>query len=487
MQLKSFAKSFLLVLILPFVFLEKSNSQDISIELGPNEIALNQYFSITVTVQNDRLRSYEGFPEIPGFVKRGTSSSTSTSFINGKMSSTQSITQNYAPQREGTFTLPDFTMTVNGEPVQGSGAVITVGPPVNARRPQQYDPFGADPFEDFFGRKSEPREFIDIKDEAFLALTTDKDEVYVGEGFTTTLAFYVAEDNRAPLQFYELGKQLTDIVKKIKPANTWEENFNIENVQKEPVVINGKRYSQYKLYQATFYPLNLEAIRFPSVGLELIKYKVAKNPTFFGQNRMEDYKTFTSKPKEVIVKDLPPHPLKQTAAVGKYRLQEEISSTELNTGGSFNYSFIVAGEGNISAINKPQLTDTKAFDFYPPNIKQSVNRTNGKVRGTKSFNYYGIPNEPGVYDMADFIQLVYFDPELARYDTLKSRVKLVVQGESRKNEHISSSDLGSFYDRISMEDNTLVKLSGVGASRIFANVFILVMLALTAVLYFKKR
>ncbi|MEQ9374163.1 MAG: BatD family protein [Imperialibacter sp.] len=486
MRLKSFAKTSFLIAAAALLILEKSYSQEISVDLGPSEMALNQYFTITVTVQNDRLRSYDEFPEISGFVKRGTSSSTSTNFINGKMSSTQSITQNYAPQREGSFRLQPFTITVNGEKFKSEGQIIKVGPPVNARR-QQADPFGADPFEDFFGRKSTPNEFVDIKDEAFLALTTDKDEVFVGEGFTTTLAFYVAEENKAPLQFYELGKQLTDIVKKVKPANTWEENYNIENVQKEPVTINGKRYSQYKLYQATYYPLNLDDIKFPSVGLELIKYKVAKNPTFFGQNRMEDYKTFSSKEKVVAVKDLPPHPLKQTVPVGKYRLQEEISSTELNTGDSFNYSFIVAGEGNISAINKPQVAQSKAFDFYDPNVKQSVNRNNGKVRGTKTFNYFGIPNEPGGYKLSDYFQMVFFNPEEAKYDTLKSRVELVVKGESRRNEYISSSDLGSFYDRIGLEENTLVKLSSAGSSRIFANVFILIMLALTAALYVKRK
>ena len=469
------------------LMLEKSYSQEISLDLGASELALNQYFTITITVQNDRLRNYDEFPEISGFVKRGTSSSTSTNFINGKMSSTQSITQNYAPQREGNFRLPPFAITVNGEEIKSDGQIIRVGPPANTRRQQQVDPFSADPFEDFFGRKSEPREFVDIKDEAFLALTTDKDEVFVGEGFTTTLAFYVAVENKAPLSFYDLGNQLTGIVKKIKPANTWEENYNIENVQKEPVTINGKEYAQYKLYQATYYPLNLEDIVFPSVGLELIKYKVAKNPTFFGQNRMEDYKTFYSREKTVAVKDLPPHPLKQTVPVGKYRLQEEITNTELNTGESFNYSFIVAGEGNISSINKPEITSGKAFDFYEPNVKQNVNRNNGRVRGTKTFSYFGIPNEPGAYNMADLIQMVYFNPETARYDTLKSRVGLVVKGESRRNEYISSSDLGSFYDRIGIEDNTLVKLSGTGSSRIFANVFILVMLALTAVLYIRRK
>lgn len=94
----------------------------------------------------------------------------------------------------------------------------------------------------------------------------------------------------------------------MKPSNCWEENFNIENIEGESVNIQGKGYTQYRIYQATYYPLNAESVVFPSVGLEMIKFKVAKNPSFFGQNRQEDFKTFYSKSKTVRVKELPPHP-----------------------------------------------------------------------------------------------------------------------------------------------------------------------------------
>ena len=77
--------------------------------------------------------------------------------------------------------------------VSSPGQTIKVGPPVQVSRRRQ-DPFNnffnRDPFDDFFGR-NEPSEFVDIKEDAFLALTTSKDEVYVGEGFTATLSFYV--------------------------------------------------------------------------------------------------------------------------------------------------------------------------------------------------------------------------------------------------------------------------------------------------------
>jgi hypothetical protein len=42
--------------------------QQVQITLGPDEIGENQAWTITVTVQNDRLKSYDNFPEIKGFV-----------------------------------------------------------------------------------------------------------------------------------------------------------------------------------------------------------------------------------------------------------------------------------------------------------------------------------------------------------------------------------------------------------------------------------
>jgi len=203
--------------------------QELSINLGDNDIGQNQTFTIAIVSKNGNISSYDKFPDIEGFNKMGTSSSSQTNIVNGRVSSTHSIIMNYSASKQGTFTLPPFTIQVNGQSVSSQGTTIKVGAPVQQQHNQG---IYSDPFEDFFGRRrSEPTEFMDIKEDAFFALTTDKKEVYVGEGFTTTLAFYVAESNRAPLQFYDLGRQLGDILKVIKPANCWEENFNIENTR----------------------------------------------------------------------------------------------------------------------------------------------------------------------------------------------------------------------------------------------------------------
>ena len=474
----------ILSVILLSLFYLNASAQNASIELGPDEIALNQAFTITITVQNERLHSYDPFPEIPGFVKRGTSSSSSTNFINGKRSSSQSIIQNYVPTKEGDFIIKPFSMKINKKVIKSPGKKVKVGPSIQQRT--RRDPFNFDPFQDFFGRKNAPQEFVDVEADAFLALTTDKSEVYVGEGFTVTIAFYVSEKNRADMRFYELGKQIPEIVKKIKPANCWEENFNIDNINGDPVNIGNQRYSQYKIFQATYYPLNNRSIQFPSVGLELIKYKVAKNPSFFGRNKQEDLEKFFSKPKEVKVIDLPAHPLKESVAVGNYKLQEKISGTQLQTGESFNYTFNIVGEGNISAIDNPILKEDELFDLYPPNIRQNVNRGNGIVSGTKSFNYFGIPNEPGSFELGDYFSWIYFNTSKDDYDTLRSEIQLIVTGESKKNQYILSNDLGTFYDTIELQDNELYDLNENRTIQAAANILILILLMVSAIFMFKK-
>lgn len=460
------------------------SAQSVQIILGPDEIGENQTWTITITVQNDRLKSYDNFPEISGFRKRGQSTQSTTNIVNGQITSSQSVIMTYLPERQGTFTIPSFTMKVNDKPVNVAGKKVKIGPPLQQQQ--------RDPFKNFFDRSTDDpfgggdAEFVDIKEEAFLALTTSKDEVYVGEGFNATLSFFVSQDNRAPLQFYELGKQLADILKKIKPVTCWEENFNIENIEGENVKINGKDYTQYKVYQASYFPLNAEPINFPSVGLEMIKYKVAKNPSFFGQNRKEDFKKFYTKSKRVRVKELPPHPLRDVVAVGDYRLDERIRSTDLTTGQSAGYNFNVFGEGNISAIEKPAAKSDERFEFYEPNVRQDITRQKNRVTGTKSFSYFMIPKEPGQYKLGDYFQWFFFNPKIGKYDTLKSQLTVYVTGESKKNEAIQSNDLGNFYDRIDGTDNALRTIADKGWQKWAFNFFILAMLSASAYLVFKK-
>lgn len=463
-----------------------SFSQQASVSISPQKLAIGNNLKITLTIENSQIKSYGQFPEIPGFRKTGISSSSSTNFVNGKMSSSQSITQNYVAVEIGIFQIPRFSIQINGNTISVNGRQVEVDNSYNEPKQSPFnnfmDPFG-DPFDNFFDRNNE--EFYEVEADAFLNLSTDKKSVFVGEGFNTTLSFFVSESNVADMRFYELGKQLTEIIKKIKPGNCWEENFNIENINSIPVTINNKRYNQYKIFEATYYPLNNETIKFPKLELELIKYKISKRPSFFGRNKIEDFETFYSKPLNINVKELPDHPLKDIVSVGNFKLKENVNSKILNTGQDLNYDFEILGEGNISAINEPTI-NLKGIDFYPPNSQQNIRREKSKVYGSKKFSFYGIPSEPGDYNFSKNINWIFFDPIRSKYDTLKSDINLKIKGEQLEKNNINTENDNPFLDLIKEEDNTLISNKKQGIISVILNIITLTLIVVFSFLVFRK-
>lgn len=461
------------------------HAQEVVIELGSDEVALNETFSIKVTIANDRIRSYDEFPDIVGFSKQGISQSSSMNVINGQVSSTNSVIQYYKPTRKGEFTLARFSVKINGTDYNSPGKTIKVVDPRASQR--QSGVFDA--FDNLFGGggpREEP-EFIEIEDDAFFASTVDKSEVFVGEGVNISLAFYMSETNQAPFQFYEPGKQLDEILKKLKPTNAWEENFNITNIQPERVTFNGKTWTKYKVYEATFFPFSAGEVTIPSIAWEMIKYKVAKNPTFFGSNRLEDFKTFYSSAKTIKVKALPPHPLRDEVSVGLFQLRENISKLDVETGQGFTYNFSVTGEGNINSISPPKTKQIHKLNTYDPNVRQQINRGMGKITGIKEFNYYLTINEPGEVPLANHFEWIYFNPVLAKYDTLRPKAIITVTGESKVNQAISNQRLGGIYDLIPVESNKLLYERYKYYFSISINILLLASVALLAFLIVKKR
>lgn len=458
-------------------------AQEVTIDLGPDEIGLNETFSIKVTISNDKIKSYDEFPDILGFQKQGISQSSSMNVINGQVTSTNSIIQYYKPTRRGTFTIEPFSVKINGNDVTHPGKTVAVVDPRSSQRRS-----GAfDAFDDLFGRETqEEPEFIEIEDDAFFASSIDKSEVFVGEGFNVSLAFYMSETNQAPFQFYEPGRQLDDILKKMKPANAWEENFNITNIQPERVTLSGKNYVKYKVYEATFFPFSDGEITIPSISWEMIKYRVARNPTFFGSNRMEDFKTFYSSAKSIKVKPLPPHPLRNEVSVGVFQLRENIKEFEAETGDGFTYNFGISGEGNINSISTPRTKQIHKLNTFDPNVRQQINRGGGKVTGIKEYNYYLTINEPGEVKLADHFEWIFFNPIEARYDTLRPAAVINVVGESKVNQAISRQRLGGLYDLIEVESNKLSSQRYKYYFSIFINLLLLASVILLAVLIIRK-
>ncbi len=465
---------FLCFWILALLYSYTGICQENSIDLGKTTLPLDEAFTITLIIQQAQPQNvYSAFPDIKGMQKREVSLTSSKETSNGKTWIVQRITQNYIAQKEGTYTLSNFSITSNGKEIKSEGATIVVGPPVNPAYKALQDSTLTKEIQ------AVETEYANVKDNAFLGLTLDKKEMYVGEGLSVILALYVSETNPVELESYKTGEQLVEILKKLKPANCWEEDFHIREFQSFQLSIRGRKYTQYKVYQATFYPFNADTIRFPVVGLNMLVKKQGGGK--------DTYQTFNTIPKYVVVKPLPIHPLRNGIAVGRFRMEESIEHTQVQTGKGFYYLCRIVGEGNFTTVNLSVPESNPSFDFFQPESNLSLNMKGTSITGSKSYRIYVLPREPGSYPWSSYFSWIYFNTDKRQYDTLRSKVVLKVTGESMKNQSISSSEMGTVYDNLESEDNQLYPLLAKDQVRWVANGIVAVMLLIALILILWKN
>lgn len=458
--------------------------QEISISLGKNNLNLNEYFTITITIKNGTITKHSQFPEIEGFIKKGIRSSSVTNIINGKVSQSFSIIQNYEPQKVGKFVLKPFSMEINDINVTSNGTSITVNPP--NQNPSTWN----DPFDDFFegGLTNKTYDFIDIKEDAFFALEVDKKSIFVGEGVTVSISLYVSQQNKAEMEFVRLSEQIQEFAKRIKCKTCFEENMFINEITPEQIKIKNKEYTRYKLYETIFFPFNADPIGFPSLELELIKYKISKYRTFFGHEKQPDKLILYSKPVVVNVKKLPDHPLKDAVLVGDFKLEESISKKCINVGEGVYYRFSVSGTGNIASANPPSLINlnNSNLEIFEPNVIQRINKLNGIIHGRKTWNYYMVSNQVGTYHLKDFFQWIYFNSRLNKYDTLKSNLVLEVKGGNLSKLDNESVFHDEFYKLIKNSSNDIFKVDREFEHKTFINIILSLILSFSlGVIIFK--
>ena len=475
-------KFFILIPVLLLWLHGVALGQEKTILLGPAQLPINEYYPVSISIKNEELKTYSKFPELEGFKKSNAFSQTITKNVNGVKTVEKIITQNYAALKEGQIVIKPFTITINGQVVRSKGATVTVLPMTDEEATSPQDE--PDLLAEIFGK---PPEYETRSDNSFISFNTSKSQVFVGEGVHASLDFYLAVEDQNLLDFYDFSSQLQRLLKQIKQKDAWEEYFEITEVTPRELKIEGKKYLKFTLYEAVFYPLNTNQLVFPPLNLNMIKYKVAKEPTFFGQERLRDFKVYTTTTKIVKVKPLPPHPLQDVVPVGQFRLREHVSRQKFPVNQSFDYLFQIEGEGNFSVINEPEITAPANLEFYPPDITQNVIRRDRQVMGVKNFNYHVIPKQPGNYDLGKYFNWVYFDPVRVKYDTLRSGLVLEVKGETDLNAMIRSKDMGSFYENMPDVDNTLVDLDQFEEIKLYTNIILGLLLAVFVFVSFKKK
>lgn len=456
----------------------------VSIELSQTDFPIERPFTISVIIPASETRPAIAFPDIAGFTKKGTVTSTTPTEINEKTVTSQVITQSYLARAAGRFRLQPFDIVVNGETIHSEGALLlvrsssTISSPINT---------------------SQTALFITPEGAAFLSLRTSKSAIYAGEGVALTLSFFVADNYPYVLNFTSLEKQLQTILKKIRPANSWEENVAINELKPVPVVIDGKKFREYRIYQSVFFPISNQPLRLPSVSLQLTRQRPIIGPPSAQAEKL----VFSSKPVSIEVRPLPAHSLRSKVPVGSFQLEESLERPRVAAGQSVRYTFTIAGEGNIATLPAPTTRNERTdMDIFPPEERHTLTHAGNQVTGRKSFTYFIVPHQNGLVTLADRFQWIYFDPQTARYQVLRPRLQLQVGGRSLPSagnvalsitstkiseEGASATPAGnSLYAGIEAMDSTHQSISIPVLIRAVANVLIVIMLLGMIFVFFKK-
>ena len=251
--------------------------------------------------------------------------------------------------------------------------------------------------------------------------------VFVGECTALTLSFNVHPENRAPLQFYDLGQQVHEIIStRLTPDKCFIVNYWVEDVLGVNKQIDNVTYTSYPIYKANYCPISPTTITIPAVNLRVAKVKSAADGK-------DSILTFTSKPVSIKVNPLPPEArtVEGYHLVGQFGLTDSLMAENINAGEPLIYKVSIAGAGLTFPIDPPkikfpdvsvQLIDIIDADSWIGEMLQSK----------KTFIYQLVFEKPGFYDFNGKVGLKYFNPRTEKSESLKSTAKINV-GPVSKN------------------------------------------------------
>ena len=381
---------------------------------APAQVIVGRPFQLTYTV-NQRSRDLRA-PEFTDFdVLAGpyTSTSSSTSFVNGHRTSsfTQTYTYTLMAQRAGTFTIAPATVRVDGENVQSNGVRIQVLPeeeqPAQPAQTSQSSQTNR-------SNQSQGQSSSVNSENLFVRTIVNKTRVHEQEALSLTYKLYFANVDVA---------QLTNNTKLPEFTGFLKQEMQQGEIQTELEHYNGRNYQTAVLYRTVLYPqhsgdITIDPARFEAV-LRVQTHQQVRSifDDFFG-SYTNVTKMLTAPGVTIHVAALPSgKPAGFSGAVGKFNLTPSISQTELQANEAVTIRLDITGAGNMKLIKTPAIDWPEGFEPYDPKVTNNFNTSMAGVSGTKSIEYLAIPRSAGDYTIPS-VTFSYFDIEDKAYRTL---------------------------------------------------------------------
>ena len=451
---------------------QDSDAVTFEMKLSKAKLGINERLRVDFSMNQDG----DNFnpPDFTDFrVLMGPSQSISRSWVNGKRSYSKVYSYTLAPRSQGTFTIKQSTIVINGETYKSAPKKVEVTAAVD--------------------RPSEEMTADNVADESLhLVAEVSKSDPFLNEGLSVVYKMYISPaisiSNYQPLD-------------NPKYNNFWSQDIPVSRPDVKNGTYKGKPYRYVILKRVVLYPQKSGKLSIEPLSLEVtVDVPTNKRDFFGGRVYSQATKTVSAGSRTINVKPLPEEgkPADFSGAVGKFDFSVTTSKTTLNASESLQAKVEVSGKGNLKLFQLPEPNLPSALEVYEPEFEESVRTTLSGTQGTVSNNYTIVPSFRGKYPIPT-ISFSYFDPNTESYNTLTSKQVVVdvkegpTSGDAASNSSTSpgkqSVSSGNQFNFIQLNSN----LSAIGENYFFGSIpfylWLLLPLLLIpiAIIFGKKR
>ena len=393
---------------------------------APSEVVEGDRFRVSYVVNTSKVTDFKVEP-FKGLTELyGPSQSTSSSFsmINGKTTSSHTVTFTYTvvADKTGSYNLPQATVVSEGDTYKSNTPSIRVLPAGSGGQSQQSQgsrsqmqgqPHATNPQADRI-HTSAVGERIGGKD-LFIAATASKKRVFEQEAVLITYKLYTL------VNVSEMTGKMPEL-----------DGFHVQEIyrQRQPQLkmehYNGKNYGTVVWSQYVVFPQHTGTVTIPPIKFEAIVVQQDRTidpfEAFFngGSTMVQVKKVIMSPAVTLQVDPLPtPKPENFSGAVGKFNIKASLTPQSLKANDATTLRIVVSGVGNMKLMKAPEVKWPKDFEIYDPKAESSTKiGVNGNT-GSVTYDYIAVPRHQGKYELPD-IEFCYFDPAERLYKTARS-------------------------------------------------------------------
>ena len=308
-------------------------------------------------------------------------------YINGKRSSSRSISWTLIPKGDGILIIPSFEVKV------GKKIFFT-------------KEFKVEVVEQNIDKSTK---------DLILEVNIDKTDVVVGEQIVISYKFYTRIASKViSTEFPKYKNFWTE--KLFDPTGT-----QINPDSWEDIEIDGYNYKSLKLYEVSIFPLEEGIFELDSMimKVETKEKDPSFNRLFWNDPFFDTFSQYTSArilvsdPIKVKVSSLEDIPEDFSGAVGSFQLSSSISEGKIEEGIPAIFTLKLDGSGNLKNIGRPIIKFPDKLEVFEGETLIEKNITDSSS-GSISWKYNLIPRKSGIFKITP-ISLPYYSPKIKKW------------------------------------------------------------------------